>query len=59
MRSFKTFTIFRYECARYLIKEIELILPRSYIDCNIIKLMLKKIRMKLDAIYKCNLPSHQ
>jgi len=29
------------ECARYLIKEIELKLPRSYIDCDIIKLILK------------------
>jgi len=30
------------ECARYLIKEIELKLPRSYIDCDIIKLILKE-----------------
>jgi len=29
------------ECAQYLIKEIELKLPRSYIDCDIIKLTLK------------------
>jgi len=29
------------ECARYLIQEIELKLPRSYIDCDIIKLILK------------------
>jgi len=29
------------ECARYLIKEIKLKLSRSYIDCDIIKLILK------------------
>jgi len=29
------------KCARYLIKEIELKLSRSYIDCDIIKLTLK------------------
>jgi len=30
------------KCTKYLIKEIELKHPRSYIDCDIIKLLLKK-----------------
>jgi len=37
------------ECARYLIKEIELKLPRSYIDCDIIN--LKEITTKSNAMY--------
>jgi len=37
------------ECARYLIKEIELKLPRNYIDCDTIK--LKEITTKLNAMY--------
>jgi len=34
------------KCARYLIKEIQLKLLRSYIDCNIIKLKNNNINIK-------------
>jgi len=43
-RSFKTFKFLAAnvnECTQYLIKEIELKLSRSYVDCDIIKLILK------------------
>jgi len=46
-RSFKTLKYLQSladnvnECTQYLIKEIELKLPRSYIDCDIIKLTFK------------------
>jgi len=39
-----------YECAPYLIKEIELKFPRSYIDCDIVKLTLKRNYDEIECI---------